>query len=286
MRIGICASTFSKNGFGRFGDKTYIKLKEYGFSATDFGMADTDSVLYTVDQNESDALIKRERELAENAGIEIFQMHGPWRYPPRDSTDGDRAERMKKMKYSIRAASILGVKNWVVHPIMPFGTEDLKSSHEKETRDINIGFLRELVKTAKEYGVTICLENMPFTNFSLSSPEKVLEVVSTINDDNLRMCLDTGHVNVLKLDLVDEVYRVKDKLQVLHVHDNSGSDVHLLPYFGTINWKKFVKALKDVGFNGVFSLETNPPQVFSDELFERASILLCDVVKEMVRVNL
>ncbi|MBQ6980130.1 MAG: sugar phosphate isomerase/epimerase [Clostridia bacterium] len=283
MKIGICASTFSKKGFGRFGENTYNKLKEFGFSATDFGMMDTDSVIYTANRRESDALLIRERELANKASMEIFQVHGPWRYPPQDFTKEDRAERIEKMKFSIYAASVLGAKNWVIHPLMPFGIDDIETFHEKETREINAEFLTDLLRTAKKYSIIICLENMPFRNFSLSSPEKVLDIVNAVNDDNLRICLDTGHVNVLGLDLAEEVYRIKDKLQVLHVHDNFGNDSHFLPYIGNINWIKFGKALKDVGFNGVFSLETSPPKLLPDELFEKASKLVCDTVKYIIK---
>ena len=64
------------------------------------------------------------------------------------------------MKKSIRAASILECKNWVIHPIMPFGVEDIDTGDAEKTWDMNVAFMKELLKTAKEYGVTICLENM------------------------------------------------------------------------------------------------------------------------------
>ena len=43
MKIGILASSFNDNGYGRYGDKTYEKLKELGFSATDFNISNTDN---------------------------------------------------------------------------------------------------------------------------------------------------------------------------------------------------------------------------------------------------
>ena len=283
MKIGINTSSFDKRGFGRFGENTYNELKESGFSAVDFGMMNTESEIYTLNQKESDALLIKERKRAEKAGIEIFQAHGPWRWPSRDCTEADRAERMEKMEISIRAASVLGCKNWVIHPLMPYGENDIKTFREKETRAINLEFLKRLLKTAKKYGITICLENLPFPDFSLSTPEKVLDIVNTINDENLRICLDTGHVNVLKLDLAEEAHRVKEKLQVLHVHDNIGNmDLHLLPYTGTIKWRNFGNTLKEIGFKGVFSFETMPPKSLPDDLFKRACKLLSDTAKYII----
>ena len=49
----------------------------------------------------------------------------------------------------------------------------------------------------------------------------------------------------------------KDLLAALHVHDNFGiKDEHNIPGNGIIDWDGFVKALVDIGYDGVFSLET------------------------------
>ncbi|MBQ3428115.1 MAG: sugar phosphate isomerase/epimerase [Clostridia bacterium] len=281
MRIGIEFNIFN-SGYSRYGDKKYIKLKEHGFSCVDFNMANTDTALYT--SPESDKLLLRERSLADEAGIEIYQAHGPWRSPPRDVTSEDRAERMDKMKRSIRAASLLGCKNWVIHPLMPCGADDMLTGNEKGTWDINLRFMKELLVTAKEYGVTICLENVPMAKFSMAKPAAILALVNEIGDESFRICLDTGHVAVFDdLTLSDEVRRLGDKIKVLHIHDNKcGKDLHLMPYFGIIDWKAFARALYDIGFDGVFSLETSVPANLPDALFEKSSIMLYEIADEIV----
>lgn len=284
MKIGIQTNLLDKDGYGRWKENMYIKLKEHGYSCTDYNMADTESIIYTLPQNESDAFLQREKELARKAGIEISQVHGPWRYPPRDLTVEDRNERMEKMKKSIRATSVLGCKNWVIHPIMPYGENDADTQNAQKTWDMNIKFMSELLKTAKEYGVTICLENMPMRKFSLATPEKILKFVKTINDENFKICLDTGHVSVFDdLNMGDEVRRLGDEIRVLHVHDNKwGADLHLAPYFGIIDWESFANALADIGFNGCFSLETMPAGKLSDNLFEEACRLLQKIASDII----
>ena len=55
---------------------------------------------------------------------------------------------------------------------------------------------------------------------------------------------------------VDFLREGKDKIKVLHIHDNHGmNDEHLIPYMGVIDWKEFVLALKEIEFDGVFSME-------------------------------
>ncbi|MBE7060699.1 MAG: sugar phosphate isomerase/epimerase [Ruminococcaceae bacterium] len=281
MKIGIEFNIFN-SGYCRYGDKKYIKLKEHGFSCIDFNMSNTNTEIYT--SPESDKLLLREKALADDAGIEINQAHGPWRSPPRDGTAEERAERMDKMKKSIRSASLLGCKNWVIHPLMPLGADDTVTGNEKGTWEINLMFMKELLITAKEYGVTICLENMPMAKFSLAKPAAILNFAEEINDENFKICLDTGHASLFDdLSLCDEVRRLGDKIKVLHVHDNKyGKDLHLMPYFGTIDWKAFAVSLKDIGYNGVFSLETSAPNTLPDFLFEKSSILLYEIANEII----
>ena len=281
MKIGMEFNIFNR-GYCSYGDKKYIKLKEHGFSCIDFNMANTNTEIYT--SPVSDELLLREKKLADEAGIEIHQTHGPWRSPPRDGTSEERAERMDKMKKSIRAAALLGCKNWVIHPLMPLGADDTVTKSEKGTWDINLRFMRELLVTAKEYGVTVCLENMPMAKFSLARPAKILSFVEEIGDENFKICFDTGHAAVFDdLSLCDEVRRLGSKIKVLHIHDNKyGRDLHLMPYFGTIDWKAFASSLKDIGYDGVFSLETTVPGKLPDPLFEKSSIMLYEIANEII----
>ncbi len=247
-----------------YGDEKYLKLKEFGFECVDFPLVNTETPYYQESAEVAEGMLLKEKELASQAGIEIFQVHGPWRYPPRDETSEDRAERMEKMKKSIYYTALLGCKNWVVHPVMPFGMQDKETGKEEETRQMNLAFMRELLVTAKEYDVTICLENLPFRQFSLATPADILGVVKEIDDDHFKMCLDTGHTSVFEgLTPGNAARECGDAIRVLHVHDNDGSrDLHWLPFVGKTDWKDFCGALREIGFEGAFSYETEPnPQI-------------------------
>ena len=265
MKIGITESSY------RVYPKEirYQKMKEHGFTCADYGMSNTEVAPYTLDDAEFDAYLTEERRLAEDAGIVISQVHGPWRWPPQDATEEDRAERMEKMKRSIRGTAVLGCKNWIVHPIMPYGINELGTDDAQKTWDLNVVFMRELLACAKEHDIIICFENMPMPNFSLGSVEAIMRFVNEMNDDHFRVCLDTGHVNVFPgQTLYDAVHMIGDKLQTLHVHDNSGkSDEHRLPWLGTADWEGFGRALREIGFDGVFSYETGPAIALPVDLY-------------------
>lgn len=285
MKIGLQTSTFDKQSYGRWGENTYKKMKEHGYSCSDFCMVESDFPIFTLPTEEGDALLLKEKELAAQAGIEIFQVHGPWRWPPQDNTEEDRAERMEKMKKSIRGTAIIGCKNWVIHPIMPYGIEEINIPEAQKTWDLNMEFMGELLKTAKEYDVTICLENMPMPEFSLGTPEAVLKFVNEMNDEHFKICLDTGHVSVYNnLSLKKEVKRLGKEIRALHIHDNKcGNDLHLMPYYGVINWQEFADTLKEIDFDGCFSLETVLPHNLSDDIFEQSAKLLVNIAKDIIK---
>ncbi|MBE6730030.1 MAG: sugar phosphate isomerase/epimerase [Ruminococcaceae bacterium] len=257
--------------------KKYLKLREQGFEAIDIDIADTTSFLYTEPFEKAKDALLHHKKLIDEAGIEISQTHGPWRWPNRDYSQAERDEWLNKMQYSIRLTKVLDCKYFVIHPIMPFTVEDTVKGYEKETWELNLEFMRKLLVTAKEEDVTICLENMPFLKFSISTPEQIYKFIKEINDDHFKMCLDTGHTAVFyELDLANEVRRIGDELRVLHVHDSKWRiDCHMFPYFGRINWDEFAKALKEVNYKGAFSLEAMPPKALPDELFDMEGTLLC-----------
>jgi len=98
---------------------------------------------------------------------------------------------------------------------------------------------------------------MPMLEFSLSKPSDILKLVKEIDDPNFKICLDTGHVAVFEELTAGNVVRELGKeIRVLHVHDSKFQfDLHLPPFFGKIDWGDFMKALSEIQYTGVFSLE-------------------------------
>ena len=277
MRIGI-------SGKRKWDEQHYQKLRSFGFDCHDFGTADTNAALYSYNDKDFEQYLSREKSLADEAGITIWQVHGPWRWPPLDQTPDDRAERFEKMSRSICAAKLLGAPYWVVHPLMPFGVQEAKTDQALQTKEINLEFMSKLLAVAKQEGVTICLENMPFVDFSLSSSAAIIEVVKEINDPSFAMCLDTGHANVCPAwhQPGEAIRDFAQWIKVMHVHDNKGvRDEHLIPFFGTIDWKDFSAALRETAFDGVLSLECAPSDKLPDDILEDLYVAYYRIAKEI-----
>ena len=272
--------------FARYGEHRYEKMKQYGFSYLDFNLADTNSAYYTAPEEEVKKMLKAEIDLAAASGVTIWQTHGPWRWPSQDATEEDRAERMEKMKKSIHLTALIGCKYWIVHPIMPHAIYERKDPEKsKSTWDINRPFMRELIKTAHEENVIICLENMPMPEFSLGKVEDIIKFVKEMDDPNFKICLDTGHAAVTKEACGDAVRAIgRDLLATLHIHDNNGThDQHRLPYFGVIDWQDFAKALHEIGFDGTFNYELSDAKNLPDRYHEEIMLkLYSEVARELM----
>lgn len=257
MKLGISSLLLP------FGKNKYESLAEAGFDHLDMNLANTSREPYTLCEDEFVEYIENERKKANEAGITFHQIHGPWQWPLYDRHGEELELRMKLMKMSARAASVLGAKYLVIHPVMPNGIEEkCDTGLAIDTYNTNIEFMRELSLYAGEVGVVVCLENMPFPKFSLATPEEIAKVVYEVNLDSFKMCLDTGHAAIFpEWQPHIAMRKYSDIIKTIHVHDNMGkNDDHFLPFSRgcVIDWREFSLSLRDTGFDGAFNFECEP----------------------------
>ena len=283
MKIGVCYNMFNPI-FTCYGDDKFKKIKEFGFDTIDFGMTATNTDLYLLPKEEADKLLIKEKELIAQAGMSFSQVHGPWCWPPPETEKGGKEKRMEEMKRSLYNTSVLGVQYTVIHPIMPYFTEEKGTELEQKTWEENIAFFKELAEYAREVGVTICIENMPMPDFSIATPKDIVKLVKEINSENVKICLDTGHVGTYPdMSIKDAILCFGKDLKVLHVHDNLvGPDIHLMPYWGRLDWKEFIEGLKKIEFSGSVSCELIAPGKLPLEMREDYYRLVAKIAKHIV----
>lgn len=260
MKIGIGDYYLKKYGL----DEGALRMAKDGYEYIDLSFSDCDSEFYTSTEDDFFMLAGRYRAALKKQGISVWQIHGPWRFPPNDGDDDSRAELFGKMTKALGIARFFGAKYMAVHPLMPFGEHS--PDRPDEVYEINKRFFSALASVAGRLGVTVCLENMPFVEFPLSGSDKILELLRDINSPYLKLCFDTGHANMLG-EPIDGAVRDAgvEMLKIVHIHDNMGDrDSHLPPYDGNIDWGRAIEALYDIGFDGVISLECSPVRCEDD----------------------
>ena len=190
-------------------------------------------------------------------GIKVISMHMPTHGADISMIEEyDRVWSVREVEKTALALLRLGGEILVVHP----GSEIKDEKTRKARREKSEQSLEEILKFCEHWEIKIALENTLPGKTGDSIPE-ILEIVRNFNSKNLGICLDTGHCNITSSlynhsGVVECLPEIKDYLCHLHIHDNSGkSDDHCLPFKGNIDWKRFVKGLKEINYQGVFMFE-------------------------------
>ena len=264
MRIGI-----EEVRFRPLGGNYFKNIAEFGFTAAEYSFYDLEDEIYTLSEEERKEKLHRVLEMSKEAGVEIYQAHGPSHFQIDDKTAQGREKRMEATKTAIRACSYLGCKNLVVHTLMAEGEKDAEKA--AEVFELNKELFGQLADYAKTFEVTLCIENMRQEKLSLGNPEEVIRLIDEVGRDNLKMCFDVGHAAIFsgKISIGDAVRRAGDRIACTHFHDNYGwVDVHLMPMVGAIDWDEVCAAFGDIGFDGVMSLDCSANPKLPKELFD------------------
>ena len=113
--------------------------------------------------------------------------------------------------------------------------------------------------------------------------DEVLEaLMSEFETDHVGFCYDVGHENVQGT-CFNMLERFGHRLLTVHIHDNCGTDAHMLPFEGTIDWGRFREVFHGLGYAGNLLLESEmrhsrfkSPAAFLSQARERAERLLRD----------
>ena len=73
-------------------------------------------------------------------------------------------------------------------------------------------------------------------------------------------------------------------IQTIQRPSGHSSDQHLFPYMGIVDWDRFVKGLKEIGYRSVLSFETfNALNVYPPEVHPEALKLLAAIGRDFSR---
>ena len=194
-------------------------------------------------------------------------------------------------KRSLECCSILGSKLCVTHPDTDFvAIDSIKSSRKK-----NMEYFKNLLEVASSYDMELAIENM--CDFSIApkrkfcaTPEELVDFIDEFNDSRLGICWDFEHADIMKQDQRQSLLHIGDRLKATHVSDtHSLTDtdlMHVMPLFGTIQWKEVMKTLKEINYKGDFSFEAhNYANRLPDELIPTALKLSYEIGQYLMNLE-
>lgn len=217
------------------------KVKKIGFDGVEIS-------LYGASDEELFNSFNRAKEL----GLEIICGTGVG--PDTDPSSSDeniRRQALEYLKKSIDKASKAGALyiNGVLYaPWQGFSNEKREKRWENSTQ-----VLREAGKYAKEKGIGLNVEvlNRFETDF-MNKVEEGVEFIKKINLDNVKLLVDTFHMNIEENNICESVEKYIDYIGCIHVTENHRG----VPGTGHIDWKNLIEVLKRKNYNGYLDMET------------------------------
>lgn len=114
---------------------------------------------------------------------------------------------------------------------------------------------RELCDYAEKGRGTIVIEAIDrFETNYLRTAEEVMGIIDRVGSERLGVHLDTYHMNMEERDWKKPVLLCGDRLRHVHVADNNRN----YPGWGLIDFRPFLEALDEIGYNQTLTLECYP----------------------------
>ena len=201
-------------------------------------------------------------ELAQSLGMRFVQAHSMGGNP----LSADPAHREFLLQATLRSIEIcamLGIPSTVVHAGFRPGLEKERWFEENRL------FYQKLFGAMEKTGVNVLCENSTRANvnemYFVNNGPDMRAFIDYVDHPLFHGCWDTGHANCEGGQYAD-ILALGKHLYAIHYNDNHGSkDEHLAPFLGTLNHDEVLTALKDVGYQGYFTLECGSSLVSYDQ---------------------
>lgn len=248
--------------------KTMTDLKTAGYDSVDVNLWSLCGEGKPLSGDGWERVVEEIGAATAEAQLPVWQTHGD----VYSGTEWDdpafpyRAKRHENVLRCIEASRRLGADCMVLHP---FNLAHAPLYSKEKNRDACIAYLAPYIEAAKKAGVRIAVENMidfgrRHRRYCAGDVYELIDLVDTVNDPAVGICIDTGHANISGMDPAAAIRAAGKRLYAIHVNDNdskAGLDQHLTPFFGDINWPDVMHALREIGYAGHFTYELKPQRV-------------------------
>lgn len=200
--------------------------------------------------------------MAEQNGLTMRQAHCLL-FNYMDKHAPDYQENTDINLHLMDVCAAMGITYFVLHPGVAIGAVSTTESLEQSA-----DWIKRFAEKAETTGVKICIENIfdglygdqLYHAFGVYADELVA-LADKVGSDKVGFCWDTGHAHIGRLDQRRSINLLGDRLWTTHVHDNRGqysNDLHIPPFYGSVDWPSVMQGLADVGYEGTFNFEIEP----------------------------
>ncbi len=187
--------------------------------------------------------------------------------PGRDMASTNRREREAALRYGrqcVDLAAEVGAPIVVVLPAPAGRTAPIRRPRAetawKKARAAEWSLAVESMRSLADYaaGGSIVLGLEPINRYEtylVTNVDQALRFLAEVGADNLKLHLDTFHMNIEEPDPAGAIRRAGDLLVNVHVSDSN----RLPPGQGHTDFPALLRALKEIRYQGPLTLEPVPP---------------------------
>jgi sugar phosphate isomerase/epimerase len=178
--------------------------------------------------------------------MKLHSLHGPTSRAFRTGREGGSPvslsdpERIRRLDAVDEIKRAIDVAEQLPFGIMVLHVATVRDVADQRRWDAAFTSLEHLVLFARQRGVTLALENTPG---EMPTPANLRHFIEDTRLPGLRLCFDSGHAH-LEPGALQGLEIMRGLAVTTHLHDNHGEkDEHLLPFEGTIDWEKLMRAM-------------------------------------------
>lgn len=224
----------------------FSKVKEMGFDGVELPMAHVMEI--------SPQIIEDTRNELEKLGLECTICGGLGKNENLvDDNESIRKNGIKILKRFIDIGYDLG-SSLVVGPLYgTFAMADVGRARTQEEWERAVHYLREMADYALSKRITLGLECINrYESYFLNIAEDGLSLIKEIDKSNVKIHLDTYHMNIEEKSFYDPIKNVGSNLCLLHCSENDRGT----PGSGHVNWDEIFKALAETNYRGWLVIES------------------------------
>ncbi len=197
--------------------------------------------------------IKALKECAKNNGIELTAGYGP----SYDHNIGAAEQAIRKNAkewferlFDVMAQLDIHIIGGALYSYWPI--DFTKGVNKEEDWKRGVEGIQTLAPIAQKYDINLCMEVLNrFENHILNTAKEGTAFVKEVNMSNVKVMLDTFHMNIEEVSIGDAIRTAGDLLG----HFHTGECNRMVPGKGRTPWREIGEALRDVKYDGTVVME-------------------------------
>lgn len=191
------------------------------------------------------------KKAVEESGLAVSSACGGYRGWIGDFIEERRQNGVEDLKEIIRALKEVGGKGVVVPAawgMFTFRLPPMTSprSHEGDVQAI-LASLKELDAVAEEHGIYLYLEPLNrYQDHMLNTLKDAMDIIEQGKFKMVKITADFYHMAIEEDDISESLLQFQNAIGHIHIAENH----RYQPGTGSIDWKRHIQTLKDMGYEG------------------------------------